>query len=118
MAGRSASKTRVNALTTRASIGKSISLKGMDCRVKPGNDVDGSVPMAVGMKRVRGDTARRARQTPRAQASKGRRHEIVDDREHDQKDKPGSEAKADELLLDRQQRLGGGPLKFGADIGL
>jgi hypothetical protein len=37
-AGRSASKTRVNALMTRASIGKSASFKVMDCRVKPGND--------------------------------------------------------------------------------
>src|SRR5262245_52469958 len=50
--------------------------------------------------------------------SKGRRQEIVDDREHHQKDEPGPEAKADELLLDRQQRLGRSPLKFGADIGL
>src|SRR5215470_8264206 len=57
-------------------------------------------------------------QAPRAQSLKGRRHEIVDDREHDQKDEPDPEAKADELLLDRQQRLGRSPLKFGADIGL
>jgi hypothetical protein len=38
-AGRSASKTRVNALMTRASIFFARSLtKWMDCRVKPGND--------------------------------------------------------------------------------
>src|SRR5262245_66379902 len=61
---------------------------------------------------------RSSRETQPAQSSKGRRHEIVDDREHDQKDEPDPEAKADELLLDRQQRLGRSPLKFGADIGL
>ena len=31
-------KTRVNALTTRASIEKKRLLKKMDCRLKPGND--------------------------------------------------------------------------------
>src|SRR5262249_46973947 len=31
---------------------------------------------------------------------------------------PDPEAKADELLLDRQQRLGRSPFKLGADIGL
>src|SRR5919197_5226098 len=46
-AGRSASKTRVNALVTRASIGKRHSFKLMDCRVKPGNDPDGSAPTAL-----------------------------------------------------------------------
>src|SRR5262249_6393450 len=56
-------------------------------------------------------------QTQPARASKGRRQEIVDDREHHQKDEPGHEAKADELVLDRKQRLGRSPLKFGADIG-
>jgi hypothetical protein len=41
-AGRSASKTRVNALMTRASIFFARSLtKWMDCRVKPGNDSGG-----------------------------------------------------------------------------
>src|SRR5262245_19864724 len=55
---------------------------------------------------------------PRARTSKGRGHEIVDDREHDQKDEPDPEAEADELLLDRQQRFGRSPLKFVADIGL
>src|SRR5215831_11341504 len=67
---------------------------------------------------ARSDAARRTPQAPRAQTSKGRRHEIVDDREHDQKDEPDPEAEADELLLDRQQRLGRSPLKFGTDIGL
>src|SRR5262249_54172654 len=56
-------------------------------------------------------------ETQLAQSSKGRRHEIVDDREHDQKDEPDPEAKADELLLDRQQ-LGRSSFKLGADIGL
>jgi hypothetical protein len=39
-AGRSASKTRVNALITRASIffAKESLRRLMDCRVKPGND--------------------------------------------------------------------------------
>jgi hypothetical protein len=39
-AGRSAAKTRVNALMTRASIffAKKFLRRGMDCRVKPGND--------------------------------------------------------------------------------
>src|SRR5258707_13976947 len=83
----------------------------------PGNDVDGSVPSA---KRVGGaDGLRRSSgETQPAQSSKGRRHEIVDDREHDQKDEPNPEAKADELLLDRQQRLGRSPFKLRADIGL
>src|SRR5258708_39806826 len=57
-------------------------------------------------------------ETQPAQSSKGRRHEIVDDREHDQKDEPNPEAKADELLLDRQQRLGRSPFKLRAEIGL
>src|SRR5262245_59458871 len=45
-AGRSASKTRVNALMTRASIffAKRLLRRWMDCRVKPGNDgADGYV---------------------------------------------------------------------------
>jgi hypothetical protein len=38
-AGNSASKTRVNALVTRASILFALTrTKKMDCRVKPGND--------------------------------------------------------------------------------
>src|SRR5262252_10188790 len=61
---------------------------------------------------------RSSRETQPAQSLKGRRHEIVDDREHDQKDEPDPEAKADELLLDRQQRLGRSSLKFGANITL
>src|SRR5580704_2635595 len=45
-AGRSASKTRVNALMTRASIffAKRFLRRWMDCRVKPGNDARGVVP--------------------------------------------------------------------------
>src|SRR5215470_13462830 len=61
---------------------------------------------------------RSSRETQPAQSSKGRRHEVVDDREHDQKDEPDPEAKTDELLLDRQQRLGRSFFKLGADIGL
>jgi hypothetical protein len=39
MRGHSASKTRVNALVTRASIAfAKRHLRRMDCRVKPGND--------------------------------------------------------------------------------
>jgi hypothetical protein len=39
MRGHSASKTRVNALVTRASISENWSQNmKMDCRVKPGND--------------------------------------------------------------------------------
>jgi hypothetical protein len=49
-AGRSASKTRVNALMTRASIffAKRILRRWMDCRVKPGNDGEGVVPAKAG----------------------------------------------------------------------
>ena len=49
-AGRSASKTRVNALMTRASIffAKRFLRRSMDCRVKPGNDSGGVVPAKAG----------------------------------------------------------------------
>src|SRR5262249_21108554 len=54
-AGRSASKTRVNALMTRASIfcAKSILRRWMDCRVKPGND-----DRSLALMRFRGDERR------------------------------------------------------------
>src|SRR5262245_24385262 len=44
MRGHSASKTRVNALVTRASITRvHLRLSVMDCRVKPGNDGEATV---------------------------------------------------------------------------
>src|SRR5207237_9657401 len=48
--------------------------------------------------------------------SKRCRDELVEQREHDQQDEAGPEAKANKLLLDRQQGLRRGLLKLAADI--
>jgi hypothetical protein len=51
-------------------------------------------------------------------ASKRRGQQIVEQRQGEQKNEPRSETEADELLLDRQQRLRRSLSKFGVDIGL
>src|ERR1017187_9364117 len=47
-----------------------------------------------------------------------RREQVVDDGKDDQKRNADAEAPADQLLLDRQQRLDRGLAQFLADIGL
>src|ERR1019366_3728493 len=47
-----------------------------------------------------------------------RREQVVDDGEDDEQRDTGAEAPADQLLLDRQQRLERGPAKFFPHIGL
>src|SRR5450631_1911023 len=47
-----------------------------------------------------------------------RREQVVDDGKHDEKRNADAETPADQLLLDRQQRLDRGLAQFLADIGL
>src|SRR5262245_54135044 len=66
-------------------------------------------------------TGRRRRpvalRAPRAwRSSEGRREELVDQRQNDHEDEAGAEAPADQLLLDRQQRLVLGLLELATDI--
>src|SRR5262245_54084335 len=53
---------------------------------------------------------------PARWSSEGRREELVDQGQDDQEDEAGAEAPADQLLLDRQQRLVLGLLELAADI--